>query len=80
MLARVASAHNATQAQVAIAWLLHRSPSIVPLFGTSSVRHLEENMRGGKLQLDPTDIQDLEAEQTNQGPGLTWLTRAEVKP
>ena len=80
MLARVASAHGATQAQVAIAWLLHRSPSIVPLFGTSSVRHLEENMRGGKLQLDPTDIQDLEAEQTNQGPGLTWLTRAEVKP
>jgi len=78
MLARVASSHGATPAQVAIAWLLHRSPAIVPLPGTSSVRHLEENMLGGKLLLDSRDIQDLEAEQTNQGPGLTWLTRAEV--
>jgi len=78
MLARVASSHGATPAQVAIAWLLHRSPAIVPLPGTSSVRHLEENMLGGKLLLNSRDIQDLEAEQTNQGPGLTWLTRAEV--
>jgi pyridoxine 4-dehydrogenase len=77
-LARVASSHGATQAQVAIAWLLQRSPAIVPLPGTSSVRHLEENMLGGKLLLDSRDIQALEAEQTNQGPGLTWLTRAEV--
>jgi pyridoxine 4-dehydrogenase len=77
VLAKVASSHGATQAQVAIAWLLHRSPAIVALAGTSSIRHLEENMLGSKLLLDPGDIQDLEAEQTNQGPGLTWLTRAE---
>jgi aryl-alcohol dehydrogenase-like predicted oxidoreductase len=78
MLATVASSHGATQAQVAIAWLLHRSPAIVPLPGTCSVRHLEENMLGGKLRLDSTEMQDLEAEQTNGGPGLGWLTRAEV--
>jgi aryl-alcohol dehydrogenase-like predicted oxidoreductase len=78
MLGRVASSHGATQAQVAIAWLLHRSPAIVPLPGTCSVRHLEENMLGGKLRLDSRDVQDLEAEPTNQGPGLTWLTRAEA--
>ena len=65
MLATVASSHGATQAQVAIAGLLHRSPAIVPLPGTCSVRHLEENMLGGKLRLDSTEMQDLEAEQTN---------------
>jgi len=47
MFARVASSHGATQAQVAIAWLLYRSPAIVPLPGTCPVRHLEENMLGG---------------------------------
>ncbi|HKD67111.1 MAG TPA: aldo/keto reductase [Candidatus Binataceae bacterium] len=79
MLARVASSHGATQAQVAIAWLLHRSPVVVPLPGTSSVKHLEENMLGGKLRLDSSEMQDLDAEQTNQGPGLTWHTRAEAE-
>jgi pyridoxine 4-dehydrogenase len=78
ILARVASSHGATQAQVAIAWLLYRSPAIVLLPGTCSVKHLEENMLGGKLRLHSTELQQLEAEQTNQGPGLTWLTRAEV--
>ena len=77
-LATVASSHGATQAQVAIAWLLHRSPAIVPLPGTCSVRHLEENMLGGKLRLDSREMQDLETEQTSGGPGLIWLTRAEV--
>ena len=50
-LNEVASSLNATSMQVALAWLLHRSPNILLIPGTSSVTHLQENMAAGQLTL-----------------------------
>lgn len=50
-LAKVAAAHGATPAQVALAWLLRRSPVMLPIPGTSRVKHLEENMDGAGIAL-----------------------------
>jgi len=50
-LDRVAEAHDATPAQVALAWLLARSPVMLPIPGTSSVAHLEENVAAAGLDL-----------------------------
>jgi aryl-alcohol dehydrogenase-like predicted oxidoreductase len=55
-LAEVAARHDATPRQVALAWLLHRSPTILLIPGTSSVDHLEENLAAGGLQLSQEDI------------------------
>jgi aryl-alcohol dehydrogenase-like predicted oxidoreductase len=56
---RVAARHRATSAQVAIAWLLQRSPVMLPIPGTSSVQHLEENVGAASLKLDERDLEDL---------------------
>jgi aryl-alcohol dehydrogenase-like predicted oxidoreductase len=56
----VAKELNASVYQVAIAWLLARSPVMLPIPGTSSVAHLEENVRAGKLQLTPAQLKTLE--------------------
>ena len=58
-LARVAERLNATPSQVAIAWLLARSPVMLPIPGTSSVRHLEENMGGALLHLSDEELRAL---------------------
>jgi aryl-alcohol dehydrogenase-like predicted oxidoreductase len=50
-LARVAELVGATPAQVALAWLLHRSPVMIPIPGTSSLAHLEENVGSRSVQL-----------------------------
>jgi aryl-alcohol dehydrogenase-like predicted oxidoreductase len=50
-VAEIASAHNATAGQVALAWLLARSPVMLPIPGTGSVEHLEENIAGAELTL-----------------------------
>ncbi len=50
-LARAAQRHGATAAQLALAWLLHRSPVMLPIPGTSSVAHLRENMGAAALRL-----------------------------
>ena len=42
--------------QVALAWLLQRSPNILLIPGTSSVAHLEENLAAGRLRLDDEDL------------------------
>ncbi len=47
----VADEHDATTAQVSIAWLLHRSPAMLPIPGTASVAHLEENVAAASLRL-----------------------------
>ncbi|MDQ3066091.1 MAG: aldo/keto reductase [Actinomycetota bacterium] len=52
----VASAHGATAAQVALAWLLARSPVVCPIPGTSSLEHLEENMGASELELTDADL------------------------
>ena len=48
--------HGATPAQVALAWLLHRSPVMLPIPGTSSVEHLEENIAGASLTIDKEQL------------------------
>ena len=58
-LDEVAAAHGATAAQVAIAWLLHRSPAILPIPGTSSVAHLEENVAAAGLELTDAEFEQL---------------------
>jgi pyridoxine 4-dehydrogenase len=46
---------NVSVAQLALAWLLQRSPVMLPIPGTSSLAHLEENMAAAKLQLTPEE-------------------------
>ena len=60
-LDQFAQKHGATVAQLSLAWLLHRSPVVLPIPGTSSVQHLEENMKAADLQLSEVDFQELEA-------------------
>jgi pyridoxine 4-dehydrogenase len=60
VLERAATSHKATTAQIALAWLLHHSPVIMPIPGTSSVKHLEENMAAAELKLTDTEWQSLE--------------------
>ena len=57
----VAKEQNASVYQLAIAWLLHRSPVMLPIPGTSSVAHLEENVAAGKLQLTPAEVKALDS-------------------
>jgi aryl-alcohol dehydrogenase-like predicted oxidoreductase len=54
-LGPIAERHGATPAQVALAWLLHRSPAVLPIPGTSSLVHLEENVAAAGLTLDAED-------------------------
>jgi aryl-alcohol dehydrogenase-like predicted oxidoreductase len=56
-----ARTHHATPAQLAIAWLLHRSPVMLPIPGTSNVDHLEENLGGGQIQLSKADVDAIAA-------------------
>jgi pyridoxine 4-dehydrogenase len=58
-LDEIAEAHEATPAQLSIAWLLARSPVILPIPGTSSVAHLEENVAARDLSLDPAELDRL---------------------
>ena len=55
-VAAVADRLGATPTQVALAWLLHRSPVVVPIPGTSSLAHLEENATAAHLTLDEQDM------------------------
>lgn len=55
----VARERSATPAQVAIAWLLARSPVVVPIPGTSSLAHLEENVAALDVELSPEDLDTL---------------------
>ena len=59
VLERIARAHGATPRQVALAWLLARSPVMLPIPGTGSVTHLEENIAARALALTPEDIAEL---------------------
>lgn len=59
ILQEVADKHQATTRQVALAWLLNHSPVMLPIPGTSSVKHLEENIAAASLKLDSEDIEKL---------------------
>ena len=56
---RVAAQAKATTSQVALAWLLARSPVMLPIPGTSSVKHLEENVAAAGLRMDETTMDEL---------------------
>ncbi|MCX2713147.1 aldo/keto reductase [Mycolicibacterium sp. J2] len=58
-LADIARAHHCTVGQLAIAWLLHVSPAMLPIPGTSRRTHLEENMAAADVQLTPEQIDEL---------------------
>jgi aryl-alcohol dehydrogenase-like predicted oxidoreductase len=58
---RVARRHEASDLQVALAWLLARSPIMLPIPGTSKVAHLEENVAAAGLQLTDEDLRELRA-------------------
>lgn len=56
----IAKEHNASVYQLALAWLLHRSPVMLPIPGTASVPHLEENVAAASLKLNPEDWSKIE--------------------
>ena len=60
-LESLAAAHKATPSQLALAWLLHRSPVVLPIPGTSSVAHLEENILAAQVKLSESEYAALES-------------------
>jgi pyridoxine 4-dehydrogenase len=58
-ISRIAKAHDASPFQIAIAWLLARSPVIVPIPGTSSVEHVEQNVAAAGIELSPAELDEL---------------------
>jgi aryl-alcohol dehydrogenase-like predicted oxidoreductase len=56
----VASRHDASPAQLALAWLLHRSPVMLPIPGTSKVDHLEDNLKAAAIELSGEEVAALE--------------------
>ena len=59
-ISRIAARWKATPSQVALAWLLARSPVILPIPGTSRVEHLEENVAAAELKIDANKMQKLD--------------------
>lgn len=59
VLNQIARAHNAVPTQIAIAWLLRRSPMMLPIPGTSSIEHLEQNVAAASLRLSEEDYEEL---------------------
>jgi pyridoxine 4-dehydrogenase len=59
-LGRAAQQHNASVVQLSLAWLLYHSPVLIPIPGTSSVKHLEENMAAAKVQLSAAEWKAIE--------------------
>jgi pyridoxine 4-dehydrogenase len=58
---RIAERHDATRYQVALAWLLQRSSLMLPIPGTSSIAHLEENVAAAAIRLTDEEMRELEA-------------------
>ena len=66
VLDEVARRHEATVAQLALAWLLHRSPVLLPIPGTSSIEHLEENTAAAGLELTADEWAEVETAATKK--------------
>jgi len=60
-LERAAKARGASVVQVALAWLLERSPVMLPIPGTSSIAHLEENVAAAAIKLNPAEWKAIDA-------------------
>jgi len=58
-VAEIAARHGATPQQVALAWLLARSPAMLPIPGTLSLEHLEQNLAALELQLSEDELDAL---------------------
>src|SRR5437667_4900661 len=67
VLNEVAQAHRATPKQIALAWLLQRSPMMLPIPGTSSIEHLEENVAAASIRLT-----EEESERLASVPEMDW--------
>jgi pyridoxine 4-dehydrogenase len=63
-LQRIADEHAVTPAQLALAWLLQRSPVLLPIPGTSTVAHLEENLAAALVELTPDQVRQLDMQET----------------
>ena len=59
-LEMIANGHQATPAQIALAWLLAQKPWIVPIPGTTKLHRLEENLGGATIQLSASDIMEID--------------------
>jgi aryl-alcohol dehydrogenase-like predicted oxidoreductase len=60
-LEEIAQALGASPAQLALAWLLHRSPTVLVIPGTTSVQHLQDDLAAGRLALPPSALAELDA-------------------
>ncbi|MDZ8261772.1 aldo/keto reductase [Nostoc sp. ChiQUE01b] len=60
MLGSIAQQKQATQAQIAIAWLLAQKPWIVPIPGTTKLHRLDENIGAVSVELTPDDLRDID--------------------
>ena len=56
----MAKRHGVSVSQLSLAWLLHKSPVMLPIPGTSSVAHLEENMKAAEVTLSAAEMQEIE--------------------
>jgi pyridoxine 4-dehydrogenase len=59
-ISMIAKKYNATEVQINLAWLLNRSPWILPIPGTSSLKHFEENLKAADINLSEEDMKILE--------------------
>ena len=64
----IARRHGATPAQVALAWLLRRSPVMLPIPGTAKVAHLDDNVAAASIKLSAVEFAALESEGKTQNP------------
>lgn len=58
-LKKIAERHNATENQIALSWLFHKSPNILLIPGTSKVAHLEENVKAAAIALSPEEMEEV---------------------
>jgi len=59
-LDEIAKRHGVAVSQLSLAWLLHRSPVMLPIPGTSSVKHLEENLKAAEVSLSDAEMKEIE--------------------
>jgi aryl-alcohol dehydrogenase-like predicted oxidoreductase len=67
VLDAIAKKHNAAPSQIALAWVLKRSPVMLPIPGTSKVKHLEENVAAVDINLSDDDFAQLDKAGKEQG-------------
>jgi pyridoxine 4-dehydrogenase len=79
-LQSIAASHGATQAQVALAWLLRRSPVTLPIPGTTSLTHLEENVAAFDLQLTDDELAALSAYRLTGLAAVRRRLRSALRP